>query len=184
MNKSALITLEIIISCLVLMFIIGTFYASGFYYDALLWTLLVAVGFGALYLLKKHNTPEVRRVIAIIAVIVLSISFGTILLDVPLLPATPGMGFTMSMILILLHWRMKRQGSDAGIQDERSLRIGTYGISCSWYLTYVLVIFLSVAISFGGMQISANTVLLVFIIMMPVSTILFQYYFNQKGDVY
>ncbi|PWR75603.1 hypothetical protein ACKUB1_07785 [Methanospirillum stamsii] len=184
MNRTALITLEIIIISIVLMFIIGTYCASGFYYDALIWVLLIALGFGAFYGLKKHNTPTVRRIIAILAVIALGISFAGILIDVPLLPATPAMGLTMSMVLILLHWRMKNQDSDAGMQDERSLRIGTYGISCSWYLTYVMVIFLSVAISFGGMQISANTVLLVFIIMMPVSTILFQYYFNKKGDVY
>lgn len=184
MNRSALITLEIILVSLVLMFIIGTYCASGFYYDAVIWVLLIALAFGALYGLKKNNTPKTRRIIAIVAILVMGISFAGMLLDAPLLPATPTMGLTLAMVLILLHWRMKRQDGDAGIQDERSLRIGTYGISCSWYLTYLMVIFLSVAITMGGMHISAETVLMVLIILMPISTIIFQYYYNRKGDVY
>jgi hypothetical protein len=184
MNRTALITLEIIIAALVLMFIIGTYLSSGFYYDALIWVLLIAFAFGALYGLKNHNTPNVRRVIAIVAIVCLGVSFTGFLINIPMLPATPVMAFTLSMALVLLDWRMKRQDGESGIQDERTIRLGTYGIACSWYLTYVMVIFLSVAITMGRMQIPAKTVLLILIIIMPISTIIFQYYYNRKGDIF
>ena len=103
-----------------------------------------------------------------------------------LLPTTAHsnfMGMVFGMILLLLHWRMKRQDGELGLQDERSLRIGTYGIACSWYLTYIVVILLATAISLGGMQVPAESVVLILIILMPISTILFQTYFNHKGDI-
>lgn len=183
MNRSILITLVIIIAALLIMVIIGTYASQGFSTDILLWILLVATAVGLFCLIKKHNTPQIRYAVAIIAVLVLGISFAGILIESPFLPAIPELGFSLAIVLILLLWRMKRQSGDAGIQDERTLRIGTYSISCSWYLMYILVIFLSVAVSLGGMQISPETILLIFIILMPISALLFQYYFNRKGDV-
>lgn len=184
MNRSALITLEILIASLVLMFLIGIYLSSGFTVDALIWIALIGLGIGGLYLLKNHNSQAVRRVIAISGILCIGISFTAILTDMPVLPATATMGMILGMILLLLHWRMKRQDSEMGIQDERSLRIGTYGIACSWYLTYILVIFLATAVSLGGMHIPTESVLIVLIILMPISSILFQSYFNRKGDIY
>ncbi|ABD42619.1 hypothetical protein Mhun_2927 [Methanospirillum hungatei JF-1] len=184
MNRTAIITLEITIAALAIVVLIGTYLASGFTYDALIWILLIALGIGAMYLLKKHNSPEVRRIIAIMGVLCIGISFAGFLTPTPLLPATPTMGMVFGMVLLLLHWRMKRQDGDLGLQDERSLRIGTYGIACSWYLTYIVVILLATAISLGGMQVPAESVILILIILMPISTILFQTYYNHKGDVY
>jgi len=184
MNRTAIITLEIIIAALVLVFLIGTYMASGFTYDALLWILLIALGIGSLYLLKKHNTTTVRRIIAGMGVLCIGISFVGFLTPTPLLPGTPMMGMVFGMVLLLVHWRMKRQDGDRGLQDERSRRIGTYGIACSWYLTYIVVILLATAISLGGMQIPAESVIFVLLLLMPISTLLFQTYYNRKGDVY
>ncbi|HPP77517.1 hypothetical protein, partial [Methanospirillum sp.] len=92
MNRTAIITLEIIIAALILVVLIGTYLSSGFTYDALIWILLIALGIGAMYLLKKHNSTGVRRIIAVMGILCIGISFAGILTPTPVLPATLTMG--------------------------------------------------------------------------------------------
>ncbi len=88
------------------------------------------------------------------------------------------------LIIITLGVRMKERPEDIGIQDERSLRIGTYGISYSWYLTFLTIVCIGWLAGLHVVMIDGTTICLLLIIMMPVSAMIFQWYFNMKGDVY
>ena len=185
MDRTALITLEVVIGALVVVLITGSIFTSGYTLDALIWLIFFAGGLLALYGLKRYNTPSVRLVTALLAVICLGVGFASLLTVNPyLLPATSSMIMAMGGVILFLHWRMKRQGDDYPLRDERSLRIGTYGISCSWYLSYMVIIFFGILVGFGYSSIQVEVVLLLLMLMMPVSALLFQWYFNRKGDVY
>ncbi len=88
------------------------------------------------------------------------------------------------LILITLAVRSRTHPKDYGIRDERTLRIGTYGLSYSWYLTYLTIVIIGWMMGTRAITVDGTQICLLLIILMPVSALLFQWYFNTKGDVY
>jgi len=137
----------------------------------------------------KVSTTPVRRIIFLVSGVIgiisglniayLSASIGTLRPDL-----------VISAILIILGivcigkgLPTRNEACDYQIQDERSIRIGTYGLSYSWYLTFLAVAAMGWMAGVGAAPISGAQACLILIILMPVSARIFQWYFNTRGDV-
>lgn len=68
-------------------------------------------------------------------------------------------------------------------QDERTRRIGAWGISYSWFLTLLFMTALFWLDYARVLVLTTGTALAVSVIVMAVSARLFQWYFFRKGDV-
>ena len=91
---------------------------------------------------------------------------------------------TGGVIMFVICFAGYRKPADREIQDERSLKIGTWGMAYSWYLTFIVLILIFWLTYFGAVAFTVETVTGILIVLMPVSTIIFQRYFAMKGDVY
>ncbi|PWR70570.1 hypothetical protein [Methanospirillum lacunae] len=157
--------------------------------DILLWLGLIAAFTLVIYALKTAKNRMIQY--GVIGVGLLLVVSGLITVFIKSLPVngmpTPIMItglIAAGMIVIMLGARMKERTGDIGIQDERSLRIGTYGISYSWYLTYLIIVCIGWLSGVKVIKIDGASICLLLIILMPVSAMIFQWYFNMKGDVY
>ena len=88
-------------------------------------------------------------------------------------------GLVILMVAALRHWRFR----DEPEKDERTQRIGAYGISWSWFLTLVFLAILFWVNYLGVLVLTAETVLLSTILLMGISARIFQWYFFRQGDV-
>jgi len=104
------------------------------------------------------------------------------------LMATSGNDFSMMItggfIMFIICFAGYRKPADREIQDERSLKIATWGMAYSWYLTYLVIILAFWLSYFKAVTFTVEMITGLLIILMPVSTIIFQRYFASKGDVY
>jgi hypothetical protein len=75
-----------------------------------------------------------------------------------------------------------RYGEDVEA-DERTKKIGAYGLSYSWLLTLVLLFFLFWADRWALLALTAGNVLLATILVMTISAKIFQWHLSRKGDV-
>ena len=91
---------------------------------------------------------------------------------------------TGGFILLFICLISLKRPADRDIRDERSLKIGTWAISYSWYLTFLAVIVMFWLSYLDVVIIKAETALGVLIMLMPLSTVVFQWYFSKKEDVY
>ncbi|MDD4126613.1 MAG: hypothetical protein PHV39_02860 [Methanomicrobium sp.] len=73
---------------------------------------------------------------------------------------------------------------DHDLRDERALKIGTWAISYSWYLAFLSVIVMFWLSYLNVVALTVNAVLGILMLLMPLSAVLFQWYFSKKGDVY
>jgi hypothetical protein len=94
------------------------------------------------------------------------------------------MMITGGFIMFIICFAGYRKPADRDIQDERSLKIGTWGMAYSWYLTYLVIILAFWLSYFKAVTFTVEMITGILIILMPVSTIIFQKYFASKGDVY
>jgi len=90
----------------------------------------------------------------------------------------------MGLIMVIIAGVSLRKPADYNLRDERSLKIGTWAISYSWYLAYLLVILMFWLSFFEVVALSAEIVLGVLMFLMPLSAAAFQWYFSKKEDVY
>lgn len=184
MNRTIIITSVVLVLafCIVCTTLLWT---PGSLSDTRLWTLvLIAVGICALFILKYYNTPAMRRGVSLLAVVICCGTLTNLLTGmIPLSPEIQSMLIGVCCVLVVLFWRMHFK-AESGPQDERSLRIGAYGLSCSWYLTFMVIVMLGLVIALGEVQVDTGMILMILLVLMPVSSILFQWYFNRKGDVY
>ncbi|UUX93307.1 hypothetical protein [Methanoplanus endosymbiosus] len=90
----------------------------------------------------------------------------------------------MGLIMVIIAGVSLRKPADYNLRDERSLKIGTWAISYSWYLAYLLVILMFWLSFFEVVALSAEIVLGVLMFLMPLSAVVFQCYFSKKEDVY
>lgn len=104
------------------------------------------------------------------------------------LTVTAGDNFQMMItggfIMFIICFAGYRKPADREIQDERSLKIGTWGMAYSWYLTYLVIILAFWLSYFKAVTFTVEMITGILIILMPVSTIIFQKYFASRGDVY
>ncbi|MDD1723890.1 MAG: hypothetical protein LUQ07_02030 [Methanospirillum sp.] len=185
MNRTDVITGVVLVAAFCIVGMTLQFLIPGSLSDTRIWTLiLVALGICALFILKYHNTPITRRGVALLAVIIFTGALANLMTGVfPIPPEIQIMLVTAGLVLVTLFWRMHLK-AESGLQDERTLRIGTYGLSCSWYLTFMVIVMLGLVIALGEVQVDTGMILMILLVLMPVSSIIFQWYFNRKGDVY
>lgn len=157
--------------------------------DILLWLGLIAAITLVIYALKTGKNRMIQY--GVIGVGLLLVVSGLVTIFMKSLSGngmpTPLMitGLVaVGMIVIMLGIRMKERTGDIGIQDERSLQIGTYGISYSWYLTFLTIVCIGWLSGVKAISIDGASFCLLLIILMPISAMIFQWYFNMKGDVY
>lgn len=88
-------------------------------------------------------------------------------------------GLVILMVAALRHWRFR----DEPEKDERTLRIGAYAISWSWFLTIVFLALLFWVDYLGVLALTVGSVLLSTILLMGFSARILQWYFFRQGDV-
>ena len=90
---------------------------------------------------------------------------------------------TVGLVTIAVVVMRHRRFRDDLESDERTKKIGAYGLSYSWLLTLVFLAILFWVDYLGLLTLPAGDVLLVTILLMGVSARLFQWYFFRQGDV-
>ncbi|MDD1677841.1 MAG: hypothetical protein LUO93_01485 [Methanomicrobiales archaeon] len=94
------------------------------------------------------------------------------------------MGLITSGIFIIIVLLGKEIREEKGPrQDERTKRIGAWGLSYSWSLTFVTLFVLFWAQYLGVLILSGQIMILLLVLEMAVSARAFQWYFFRKGDV-
>lgn len=88
-------------------------------------------------------------------------------------------GLVILLVAALRHWRFR----DEPEKDERTQKIGAYGISYSWLLTLVFLALLFWVDYLGVIALTVNGVLLATILLMGFSARIFQWYLFRQGDV-
>ncbi|KUL04934.1 MAG: hypothetical protein XE10_0285 [Methanoculleus marisnigri] len=88
-------------------------------------------------------------------------------------------GLVILAVAAVRHWRFR----DEPERDERTQKIGAYGISYSWLLTLVFLALLFWVDYLGVLALTVESVLLATILLMGLSARIFQWYFFQQGDV-
>lgn len=86
------------------------------------------------------------------------------------------------VIIAVMALRLWRHGEDIEA-DERTKKIGAYGISYSWFLTLVLLFLLFWIDRLALMALTAGDVLLAVILVMTISAKAIQWHLSRKGDV-
>ncbi|KAF5087083.1 hypothetical protein DSECCO2_50060 [anaerobic digester metagenome] len=88
-------------------------------------------------------------------------------------------GLVILAVAVVRHWRFR----DELEKDERTQKIGAYGVSYSWLLTIVFLALLFWVNYLGLLALTVETVLLSTILLMGLSARIFQWYFFRQGDV-
>lgn len=88
-------------------------------------------------------------------------------------------GLVILAVAVVRHWRFREEPE----KDERTQKIGAYGISYSWLLTIIFLALLFWVDYLGVLALTVETVLLSTILLMGLSARIFQWYFFRQGDV-
>ena len=91
--------------------------------------------------------------------------------------------FIGGFILALIGGIKLRRSPEFDIQDERTKKIGAWGITYSWYLTYLFIVLLLFSDSLGIKTPNVGMLLYLLIFIMPLSAYMFQSYFYYRGDI-
>ncbi len=101
--------------------------------------------------------------------------------DAPDNPAIPIV--TFGFILVFLAGARLYHDENNFLQDERTRKIGAYGLSWSWFLTFI-VLFVFFWLDYLGIyKPDAGALSVILILFMGVSAKAFQWYLFRKGDV-
>ncbi|MFH0968050.1 MAG: hypothetical protein V1862_10245 [Methanobacteriota archaeon] len=189
MNRQIISTIELLIAAFIIVFTFVQVMNPGNSPDIVIWLGVLAAVTLIIHLLKQRADPRIPFIailcgLALIATGVFPAVAAGIFGLPTIQPMTMTGLITTGIILITLAIRMRTSGEDFGIRDERSLRIGTYGLSYSWYLSFLTVAAIGWLVGTDMIQISGSQICLLLIILMPVSALIFQWYFNTHGDVY
>jgi peptidoglycan/LPS O-acetylase OafA/YrhL len=90
---------------------------------------------------------------------------------------------SMGFIMVLLAGARLRKGESSYLQDERTKKIGAYGLSYSWFLTFLALFGVFWLDRFGISLPDAGTLAVGFILLMGLSAKAFQSWLFRKGDV-
>lgn len=88
-------------------------------------------------------------------------------------------GLVILAVAMVRHWRFR----DELEKDERTQKIGAYGVTYSWLLTIVFLAILFWVDYLGLFALTVESVLLSAILLMGLSARLFQWYLFRQGDV-
>ncbi|MFY1643388.1 hypothetical protein ACK11Z_06565 [Methanoculleus bourgensis] len=88
-------------------------------------------------------------------------------------------GLVTIAVVVMRYWRFR----DELESDERTKKLGAYGLSYSWLLTLIFLAILFWVDYLGLLALPVGGVLLVTILLMALSARIFQWYFFRRGDV-
>lgn len=99
-------------------------------------------------------------------------------------PGTMAFSFvTFGFILVFLAGARLYRDENDSMQDERTRKIGAYGLSWSWFLTFIALFGFFWLDFLGIFTPDAGTLAVLLILLMGVSARVFQWYLFRKGDV-
>ncbi|WP_342306271.1 hypothetical protein [Methanolobus sp. ZRKC5] len=87
-----------------------------------------------------------------------------------------------AIILFVTFIRAKRY-RNGPVKDERTIRIGAYGLSYSWLITFILIALLFWVEEFGIAQMTVKQILAILMFTMIVTAKGIQWYLFRKGDI-
>ncbi|MBN2109955.1 MAG: hypothetical protein JW705_02555, partial [Methanosarcinaceae archaeon] len=87
-----------------------------------------------------------------------------------------------AIILFVIFIKAKRYRSGP-VKDERSIKIGAYGLSYSWFVTFVLISLLFWVEESGSVKMTVEQVLAILMFTMVLTAKGIQWYLFRKGDV-
>jgi peptidoglycan/LPS O-acetylase OafA/YrhL len=116
------------------------------------------------------------------------IFLGVGLVQMILMPASAGGNYAAAYIsagtvLVILAGLRLYQGEKSYLQDERTRKIGAYGLSWSWFLTFALLFVIFWANYLQVWSPDAGTLSVILILLMGMSAKAFQMWLFRKGDV-
>ena len=88
-------------------------------------------------------------------------------------------GLVTIAVVVMRYWRFR----DELESDERTKKLGAYGLSYSWLLTLIFLAVLFWVDYLGVLALTVDSVLLSTILLMGLSARIFQWYFFRQGDV-
>jgi hypothetical protein len=90
---------------------------------------------------------------------------------------------SMGAVLVVFSALKLWQGESESFQDERTRKIGAYGLSWSWFLTFSVLFAVFWADHIGAWSPDASTLSVLLILLMGTSARVFQIYLFRRGDV-
>ena len=186
--RKTLILIELLAAVIIILFTIFQILSREKTMDIAMMLGLFAAFILIIHTLKMSTASRNRKIMAFfgISLVILGIMaaissfFSHVAVSQPIIVTIL---IIMGMMLIIRGISPKTT-SDYQIQDERSLRIGTYGLAYSWYLTFLTIAAIGWLIGTDTIQVKGELICLLLIILMPMSAMIFQSYFNRQGDVY
>ncbi|WP_406656202.1 hypothetical protein V7O62_10100 [Methanolobus sp. ZRKC2] len=88
-----------------------------------------------------------------------------------------------SIIIFVTFVRGRRRSRGGTLKDERTVKLGSYGLSYSWIATLVLVTLLFWVDLFGLVRFNVSQILGILLFVMVLTAKGFQWYLFRKGDV-
>ncbi|MDI3539993.1 MAG: hypothetical protein PWQ52_1116 [Methanolobus sp.] len=89
----------------------------------------------------------------------------------------------MGAVIIFVTFIRAKRFKNGPMKDERTVKIGSYGLSYSWFVTLIVVAVLFWIDYFELVHLTVDQVLGLLILVMAVTAKGFQWYLFRKGDV-
>jgi hypothetical protein len=96
--------------------------------------------------------------------------------------ATSGL-ITSGIIVVIVMLGKEIRTKEGPPQDERTKKIGAWGLSYSWFLTFITLFILFWVQYLGLLVLSVQIVILFLVLEMAISARALQWYFFRRGDV-
>ncbi|MDH7491400.1 MAG: hypothetical protein QHG97_03240 [Methanolinea sp.] len=90
---------------------------------------------------------------------------------------------SMGAVLVVFSGLKLWRGEGDSLQDERTRKIGAYGLSWSWFLTFIVLFVVFWADYLGVWSPDAATLSVLLILLMGISARAFQMFLFRRGDV-
>lgn len=158
---------------------------GGISTDAAIWGLIISLLLLALTAVKTGRKKEYYYAGMILGALMVITGLVLSVLSYTGGPGGVGSGIvTGGIILLVICLLSLKKPHERDIRDERSLKIGTWAMAYSWYLTFFVVNVMFWLSYIKIVKIDSYVLMGVLILLMPISTVAFQCYFSRKGDVY
>ncbi|WP_421909595.1 hypothetical protein [Methanolacinia petrolearia] len=173
------------IAAVIIALVVTYLSTGGLSADAVVWGGMIVLLLIAITAVKTGKRKEYNYAGAVVGGIMIVAGLALSAFSYSVTGETTGSGIiTGGIILFIICFASLRKSADSDIRDERSLKIGTWAISYSWYLTFLAVIVMFWLSYLDIVKIDACAALGLLIMLMPLSTVVFQWYFSGKGDLY
>jgi len=137
----------------------------------------------------NENTPGISESQTLLTILFLAgiLIFGAGLLMLLIGPPSLKEGVSLSCIsagsVLMIISAFRLTGRERYQQDERTKKIGAYGLSWSWFLTFIVLFVIFWLSVLGLASFDVSTLAIFLILLMGVSAKGFQWWFFRRGDV-